>query len=67
MPIFFGDPFDKPNRLRIKPNDNQLMKMIESGIENYKIETFGENRSISIPNTFWNRRKLKKLKIQFKR
>lgn len=67
MPIFFSDPFDSKKRLRIKPNDNQLMKMIEAGIENYKIESFGENRSISVPDSFWTRRKLKKLKIQFKR
>lgn len=65
MPIFFGDPIEK--RLRIKPTDTQLMKMIEAGIENYKIETFGENRSISVPDGFFNRRKLKKLKIEFKR
>lgn len=66
MPIIFGGDIDK-KRLIVKPTDNQLMKMIESGIEHYTIDTFGENRSISIPDSFWNRRKLKKLKIAFKR
>ena len=66
MPIFFGDPFDK-KRLVIKPTDDQLMKMISAGVEDYRMNTFGDNRSLSIPDTFWNRRKLNKLKISFKR
>lgn len=66
MPIFFGDPFDK-KRLKIKPTDKQLMDLISAGIEDYSIDSFGDNRSISVPDSFWNRRKLNKLKISFKR
>ncbi len=64
MPIFFGDPFDK---LIVKPTDKQLADMIENGIEDYSIFTESGKTTLQIANTFWNRRKLKKLKINFKK
>lgn len=71
MPFIFGDPFEK--KLIIKPTDKQLADMIEKGIEDYTIfsesDIYTESRrtTIKIADTFWNRRKLKKLKIPFKK
>ncbi|NIS95662.1 MAG: hypothetical protein GTN97_07110 [Nitrosopumilaceae archaeon] len=66
MPIFFGDPFNQ-KKIVVRPTDSQLAKMIESGIEDYTIDTVGERVTLRIADTWWNRRKLKKLKINFKR
>lgn len=65
MPFIFGDPF--PKKLIVKPTDKQLADMIEKGIEDYTIYTENEKTTLQIADTWWNRRKLKKLKIQFKR
>ncbi len=65
MPVFFSDPF--PKKLIVKPTDKQLADMIEKGIEDYTIYTENEKTTLQIADTFWNRRKLKKLKISFKR
>lgn len=71
MPIFFGDPFKK--RLIVKPTDKQLADMIEANIEDYSIysesDMYSDNKktTISINDSWWNRRKLKKLKISFKK
>lgn len=65
MPFFIADPF--PKKLIVKPTDKQLADMIEKGIEDYTIYTENEKTTLQIADTFWNRRKLKKLKIQFKR
>ena len=65
MPFIFGDPF--PKKLIVKPTDKQLADMIEKGIEDYSIYTVDQKTTLQIANTFWNRRKLKKLKINFKR
>lgn len=65
MPFTFGDPF--PNKLTIKPTDKQLADMIEKGMESYDIFTQDSKTTLQIADTFWNRRKLKKLKIDFKR
>ena len=65
MPFIFGDPF--PKRLIVKPTDKQLADMIEHGIEDYNIYTENEKTTLQIADNFWNRRKLKKLKINFKR
>lgn len=40
--------------------------MIEKGFESFQIDVVNEVRTVKIANTFWNRRKLKKLKIDFK-
>lgn len=64
MPIFFGDPFGK-KRIIVKPTDDQLADMISSGIEDYQIDSVGNTTTLRIADTFWNRRKLKKLKIKF--
>lgn len=65
MPFFIGDPF--PKKLIVKPTDEQLADMIEKGIEDYTIYKENEKTTLQIADTFWNRRKLKKLKISFKR
>jgi len=66
MPMFFGDdPF--PKKLIVKPSDKQLADMIEHGIESYDIFTENSKTTLQIADTWWNRRKLKKLKISFKR
>ena len=65
MPVFFDDPFEK--KLIVKPTDKQLADMIEKGIEDYSIYTENGKTTLQIADTFWNRRKLKKLKISFKR
>lgn len=65
MPFIFGDPFEK--KLIVKPTDKQLADMIEKGIEDYSIYTVDDVTTLKIADTFWNRRKLKKLKISFKK
>jgi hypothetical protein len=64
MPIFFGE--DK-KRIVVTPTDSQLANMIEAGIEDYLIENIGNTTRLQIADTFWNRRKLKKLKIKFRK
>ena len=72
MPFIFGDPFGT-KKLIVKPTDKQLADMIEKGIEDYTIfsesDMYSEKKKtvISINDSWWNRRKLKKLKIQFKK
>jgi len=59
------DPFgDK--KIEIKPTEEQIRKMIDKGFESFQIDVVNEVRTVKIANTFWNRRKLKKLKIDFK-
>lgn len=71
MPIFFDDPFKK--KLIVKPTDKQLADMIENGMSTYDIYTESDlftntnKTTIAIPDSWWNRRKLKKLKIPFKK
>jgi len=63
MPIFFDDPFKK--RLIVRPSDSQLADMISAGIEDYTIDQVNNTTTLRIADSFWNRRKLKKLKIKF--
>lgn len=63
--FFVPDPFGE-KKLEVKANDEQISKMIEKGMEAFQIDVINEVRTIKIKNTFWNRRKLKKLKIDFK-
>jgi len=63
MPIFFDDPFKK--RLIVRPSDSQLEDMISAGIEDYTIDQVNNTTTLRIADSFWNRRKLKKLKIKF--
>ena len=63
--IFVSDPFGE-KKLEIKANDDQIRKMIEKGMETFQIDKIDEVTTVKIKNTFWNRRKLKKLKIDFK-
>jgi len=63
--FFVGDDF-RENKLTIFPTEDQIKKMIEKGFESFQIDVINEKRTVKIKNTFWNRRKLKKLKIDFK-
>jgi len=63
--LFVSDPFGE-KKLEIKATDDQIRKMIEKGMETFQIDIINEVTTVKIKNTFWNRRKLKKLKIDFK-
>ena len=62
--LFAPDPFGG-KKLKIFVDEDQISKMIDKGIEDFQIDRIGNEITVRIPNTFWNRRKLKKLKITF--
>lgn len=64
--MFFTNDYDK-KRITVMPTDEQLADMISEGIEDYLIEQVGNRTRLQIADTFWNRRKLKKLKIKFRK
>jgi len=63
--LFVYDPFDDRKKLKVFADEDQLSKMIQNGMEDFQIDHVGSDTMFRIPNTFWNRRKLKKLKIKF--
>ncbi len=63
--LFVSDPFDDGKKLKVFAGVSDLSKMIDKGMEDYQIDHVGNEMTVRIPNTFWNRRKLKKLKIKF--
>jgi len=63
--LYTSDPFDDNKKLKVFADVTDLSKMIERGMEDYQIDRVGNEMTVRIPNTFWNRRKLKKLKIKF--
>ena len=63
--FFTPDPFGE-KKIEIKATEEQIKQMIEKGFESFQIDVVNEIRTVKIANTFWNRRKLKKLKIDFK-
>lgn len=60
-----SDPFGE-KKIEIKATEKQIRQMIDRGFESFQIDVVNEVRTVKIANTFWNRRKLKKLKIDFK-
>jgi len=63
--LFTPDPFGG-KRLEVFANDNQICRMIENGLEDFRVDRIGNQTIVLVPDSFWNRRKLKKLKIRFK-
>lgn len=63
--LFVPDPFGDGKKLKVFADQKEICKMIEKGMEDFQIEHIGNDTMLRIPNTFWNRRKLKKLKIRF--
>ncbi len=64
--LFVPDPFGDEKKLKVFADDEQICRMVEQGIEDFQVDRIGNDTIIRVPNTFWNRRKLKKLKIKFK-
>ncbi len=62
--LYVPDPFGG-KKLKVFADEDQICKMIEKGIEDFQIDRIGNEITVRVPNTFWNRRKLKKLKITF--
>ncbi len=63
--FFVSDPFsDKKLKIFVE-DDSEILKMVENGMEDFQVDRIGNNTTVRVPNTFWNRRKLKKLKIKF--
>lgn len=54
-------------KLTLLPTEGEIRKMVEKGFEDFQIDVINEKRTVRIADTFWNRRKLKKLKIDFKK
>ena len=63
--LFAPDPFGG-KKLKVFASDDQICKMIEKGIEDFQVDRIGSNIIVRVPDTFWNRRKLKKLRIKFR-
>ncbi len=63
--LFVSDPFGEKKLKIFVEDDSEILKIIENGIEDFQVDRICNNTTVRVPNTFWNRRKLKKLKIKF--